>query len=248
MTAWFPFRKGGQEPEIFGFPHAGAGVTVFAGLREALARRGMRLVPAVLPGRERRLRERPHQDMSALLAEFEAMARASDYEPFTGDYALLGHCSGALIAYEIARILEDAPCAPPRLLIVSGSLPPPMIRHTGTSTLSTADLFSRTADLGGTAPALLQDPDFLDMVERPLRADWTLFDHYVHRATAPLRTPVLAVRGAADPDVSAAALRRWRNETTGEFSTLELASGHWPLAGAGSIALADAVPAALGRA
>jgi surfactin synthase thioesterase subunit len=246
--AWFPYRKGGRETEIFGFPHAGAGATVFAGLREALAQRGVRLVPAVLPGRERRLREQPHQDMSALLAEFEAMARATDFEPFTGDYALLGHCSGALIAYEIARILEDAPCAPPRLLIVSGSLPPPLIRDTGTSALSTPDLFSRTADLGGTPPALLQDPAFLDMVERPLRADWTLFDHYVHQATTPLRTPVLAVRGAADPAVSDAALRRWRDETTGEFSTLELTAGHWPLAGKGSTALAEAVPAALGRA
>jgi surfactin synthase thioesterase subunit len=247
VKAWFPYRKGGGGLEIFGFPHAGAGSTVFAGLREALAQFDVALVPAVLPGRERRLRERPHCDMPALLADFEQMARASGFAPFEGDYALLGHCSGALVAYEIARLLERAPCAPPRLLVVSGSLPPPMIRDTGTSALSTPELFARTADLGGTPPALLQDPDFLDMIERPLRADWTLFDRYVHRPAEPLSTPVLAVRGAADPDVSAAALQRWRDETTEDFSTLELPAGHWPLGGDGSAALADAVPAALER-
>lgn len=245
--AWFPYRNHGSRLEIFGFPHAGAGSTAFGGLREAVSQRGAALVPAVLPGRERRLRERPHRDMDGLLADFAEMAAADGHVLFEGDYALLGHCSGALIAYEIARILENAPCRPPQLVVVSGSLPPDLIRDTGTSALSTRDLFAHTAALGGTPATLLDDPDFLEMIERPLRADWTLFDGYVHRPGAPLGAPVLAVRGSADPDVSDTALQQWRAVTTGEFSTLELPAGHWPLAGTGSTTLADEVLAVLAR-
>ena len=39
----------------------------------------------------------------ALLAEFQDMAQRDQYSTFTGNYGLIGHCSGALIAYEIAK-------------------------------------------------------------------------------------------------------------------------------------------------
>jgi surfactin synthase thioesterase subunit len=243
--AWFPYRKAGTDFELFAFPHAGAGSTVFAVLREALSHRGVTLVPAVLPGRERRLRDAPHRDMDSLLAEFEDMAARDGFAAFLGEYALLGHCSGALVAFEIARILERSPCRDPQLLVVCSCLPPPLIRDTGMSRLPTRELFSRTASMGGTPDALMLDPDFLEMLERPLRADWLLFDGYVHRPGAKLKTPVLAIRGIDDPDLSADDLRAWRDQTSGGFSTMELESGHWALTGAGSSVLAREIPAAL---
>jgi surfactin synthase thioesterase subunit len=242
--AWFPYRRPTSAFEIFGFPHAGAGSTVFGVLRAALADRDVALAPAVLPGRERRLRESPHRDMDALLAEFTAMAEADGYAAFTGEYALLGHCSGALVAFEIARLLERAPCADPRLLVVCSCLPPPLIRDTGMSHLPTPAMFARTAAMGGTPDTLMLDPDFLEMVERALRADWQLFDGYAYRPGPKLTTPILATRGVDDPDLSAAQLDRWREQTTGSFSTLELASGHWALTRDGSAVLAEQIPAA----
>ena len=35
--------------------------------------------------------------------------------------------------------------------------------------------------MGGTPQTLMANPDFLDFVERPLRADWVLFDRYRYR-------------------------------------------------------------------
>ncbi|WP_431873302.1 thioesterase II family protein [Amycolatopsis sacchari] len=245
--AWFPYRKPTDACELFAFAHAGAGSTVFSGLREALSGSCVALVPAVLPGRERRLRDAPHRDLPSLLAEFESMAIADEFSAFTGDYALLGHCSGAIVAFEIARLLEAAPCRGPRLLVVCSCLPPPLIRDTGTSRLPAGELFARTAELGGTPDALLADPEFLEMLERPLRADWELFDGYAHRPGPKLKTPILAVRGVDDPDLPAADLERWRDQTSGGFSTLELAAGHWALADAGAAVLAREIPAVLGE-
>ncbi|NUT35780.1 MAG: thioesterase [Hamadaea sp.] len=244
-SAWFPYRDSTSDFEVFAFPHAGAGSIAFSGLRQALAGTGVALVPAVLPGRERRLRETPHRDMDALLADFEQMAQADGFAAFQGDYALLGHCSGALIAFEIARILERSPCRDPHLLISCSCLPPTLIRDTGMSHLPTAELFSRTAATGGTPDALLADPGFVEMLERPLRADFVLFDGYAYRPAAKLATPILATRGPDDPDLSADELRVWQEQTTGGLSTMELGSGHWALTEAGTARLAKEIPAAL---
>lgn len=242
---WFPYRRSASDLELFAFAHAGAGSTVFGGLREALSAAGVTLVPAVLPGRERRLRDTPHREMGTLLDEFEQMARQDGFSAFAGEYALLGHCSGALVAFEVARLLEASPCADPRLLVVCSCLPPPLVRDTGTSALPTPELFARTASLGGTPEALLADPGFLEMIERPLRADWVLFDGYEYRPGPKLRTPILAIRGADDPDISSADLELWGEHTTGGCSTLELAAGHWALTPAGAQVLAREIPAEL---
>jgi surfactin synthase thioesterase subunit len=243
--AWFPYRKGSSGIELFAFPHAGAGSTVFKYLREDLSGTGITAVPAVLPGRERRLAETPYKDMSSLLVGFEEMAREDGYAAFMDDYALLGHCSGALVAYEIARLLERGPCRDPRLLVACSCPPPPRVRNTGMSELSTEELFRRTASMGGTPDRLMTNPDFLEMVERPLRADWVLFDGYVHEPTPKLSTPILAVRGVSDPDIRPGDLELWRDETDGGFATTELQSGHWALTEAGSAELAQAVQASL---
>jgi surfactin synthase thioesterase subunit len=218
---------------------------VFAFLREYLRDTDVMLTPAILPGRERRLSETPHRSMDTLLAEFEEVAHADGYSAFMGDYGLLGHCSGALVAYEVARILQRSPCRSPQLLVVCSCLPPPLVRDTGISGLPTEQLFSQTSSMGGTPSTLLGNPDFLQVLERPLRADWVLFDTYVHRASTPLTVPILAVRGADDPDLPAAVLERWRHETSEEFLAATLESGHWMLTEAGSRALARQIPAAL---
>ena len=247
VASWFPYRREAGAFELFAFPHAGGASTVFNDLREALRLDGIALSAAVLAGHGRRLREKPHRRIEPLLAEFEALARADGYAAFQGDYALIGHCSGSLIAYEIARLLVRAPCRDPRLLVVCSCLPPRLIFDTGMGRLPTPQLLAQTASMGGTAAGLMDDPDFVAMLERPLRADWELYDGYVHRPAAPLPVPVLAVRGAEDGNVDAIDLQLWRELTTERFDTAELAAGHWALAEPGAAALAKEISAALTR-
>lgn len=242
---WFPYRKGTGSLELYAFPHIGAGPTLFHALREALRLKGVAVTAALLPGRGRRLRETPHRTMDGLLADFEDMAKRDGFSAFMGDYGLIGHCSGSLVAYEIAKLLVRSPCRNPQLLVVCSCLPPFLIRDTGTSQLSTEEMFARTAALGGTADALMADPGLLEVLEPPLRADWEIFDGYVHRASARLPVPILAVRGTKDSSVPAADLRLWQEQTSGMFLTAEVESDHWVLTEEGSSALAREIPAAL---
>jgi surfactin synthase thioesterase subunit len=242
---WFPYRRDTGGVELFAFPHAGAASSVFNGLRRQLGHDGIALSAAVPPGRGRRVRQAPHRRMEDLLAEFEAVAAAGSYAAFQGSYALLGNCVGALIAYEVAKLLVQAPCANPRLLVVCSCVPPRGVFDTGVGRLPAAALLEQTAAMGGTAPQLLQDADFLAVLERALRADWEIYDGYRYRPAEPLPVPILAVRGAEDTYVDAADLGVWREQTTGEFRLAQLDSGHWALDAAGTPALAGEIAAAL---
>lgn len=245
FAKWFPYRRETDGIELFAFPHVGAGPNLFHSLRAAASEEGVAVTGALLPGRGRRVREEPHRTMEGLLAEIEETARRDDFAAFSGDYGLLGHCSGSLVAYEIARLLVRSPCPDPRLLVVCSCRPPELIPDTGTSRLPRSDMFARTAALGGTADALFADDDLLDVLERPMRADWEVFDRYAHRPAEPLPVPVLAVRGADDDTVPAAEQPRWQAHTREPLRTAEVGRDHWVLSEQGSRSLAREIATAL---
>jgi surfactin synthase thioesterase subunit len=242
---WFPYRQGASGFELFSFPHAGAGSSVFNSLRETLYQSGVALSAAILPGHGRRLREAPHRCLDTLLTDFAGMAEQDGYSAFMGDYGLLGHCSGAVVAYEIAKLLVQAPCRDPQLLVVCSCLPPPLVGNTGISRLPTEELLAQTAMMGGTPQVLIENSEFLEVLERPLRADWILFDNYVYRESAKLSVPILAVRGTEDPDIQESDVQLWRDQTSKKFFMRDLECGHWALTEAGSSVLAQEIPAAI---
>ncbi|HEV2087265.1 MAG TPA: hypothetical protein VGR21_03025, partial [Cryptosporangiaceae bacterium] len=142
-------------------------------------------------------------------------------------------------------LLVRAPCRNPRLLVVCSCLPPRLIFDTGMGRLPARELLAQTASMGGTAEGLMADPDFLEVIERPLRADWEIYDGYVDRAAARLPLPILAVRGTEDGNVAASDLRLWQEQTGEKLLTAELEAGHWALEAEGSAVLAREVSAVL---
>lgn len=241
----FPYRRRTGGFELFAFPHIAAGPTLFHSLREATEAEGIALTGALLPGRGRRVREAPHRTLDSLLAEIEETARADDFAAFSGDYGLLGHCSGSLVALEVARLLTGLPCANPRLLVVCSCRPPELVPDTGTSRLPRDEMLARTAALGGMPEALMADDDLLGLLERPMRADWEIFDRYVPGGAPALPVPILAAHGADDPTVPAAEQPRWRAQTDRLFRDVELKTDHWMLSDAGSRALTREISAML---
>jgi surfactin synthase thioesterase subunit len=225
----FPYRREAGGLELFAFPHVGAGSAAFNPLRTALHQHGVALCAAVFPGRERRLREETHASMDSLLAEFANVAEQDAYSAFQADYVLLGHCAGALVAYEIAKLLVQAPCRDPRLLVVCSCSPPPQCVDTGISRLPIEELVARTAAMGGIPGALLADDDFFEIMNRALRADWLVYDGYRYQPAPKMPVPILAVRGAGDATVTADELVMWRDQTSAMFLTAEFGSGHWIL-------------------
>ena len=220
---------------LFCFPYAGAGTAVYrswpAYLPDEIAVYG-----ASLPGREDRLGEESFTELLPLVRH-----ATSALEPFLGrSFALFGHSMGAVIAFEIVRHLRRRSLTLPCHLFVSGfrapHLPdsrPPLYQ------MAKDDLVRELRRLNGMSPELLKDPELLDLVLTPLRADLQAAQTYRHSSEAPLGCPITAYGGTTDPDVHRCDLEPWRDHTLTDFALEILPGDHFYLNGATPLLLTD---------
>lgn len=209
------------------FAHAGGGAAFFHPWRQALLP-DIDVCPVILPGRESRLREPPYTRLNDLMPALTAAL-----EPFLDrPYALFGHSMGAMLAYETARALESQASAgirPPSCLIASGRRPPqlPARRpplHTLPDETTFLDAVSR---LGGMPAEVTDHPDVMRLFLPALRADFELNETYTPTAGPPLRCPVSALTGDADPEVDLDEMASWRHTTAGAFTLRVFRGGHF---------------------
>ncbi|UZJ30151.1 thioesterase II family protein [Streptomyces endophytica] len=142
---------------------------------------------------------------------------------------------GALIAYEVARLLERTGAGLPLRLIVSGAWAPSRVRG-GTVHLRDDDgLIEEIRRTRGTDPRVLDDRELLAMALPVVRSDYKAVETYRHRAGPPLDTPLTALVGDADPLVAVDDAAAWRAHTAGDFRLRVFPggdhfylTGHWP--------------------
>ncbi|GGP51590.1 thioesterase II family protein [Saccharothrix coeruleofusca] len=219
---------GGDAPVLlFCVPHAGGGGGFFRPWAEAL-RPDVRVLPVVLPGRERRLRERPltrAEDIVGPLAR--AVARRVD-RPF----AVLGHSMGSVLAYEVARRLESEGHHP-LCLFASGRRAPHLpARRPPLHPLPEAEFLDQVGRLNGTPPEVLRDAGLRALFTPSLRADFEVNETYAPLPGPPLRCRVSALVGGADPEADLEEVAAWRHATTGEFTLRVFHGDHFYLKGA----------------
>ncbi|GIH25274.1 thioesterase [Acrocarpospora phusangensis] len=103
---------------LFALPYAGVGASSYRDWPSAIG--PIAVCPLQPPGRENRLRERPHRNHADFAADLGAtIARYADRP-----YALIGHCGA--VPYALATIwnLHDSGVRPPARLIASSWGPP----------------------------------------------------------------------------------------------------------------------------
>jgi surfactin synthase thioesterase subunit len=166
------------------------------------------VVPAFLPGRERRITEALVPSITRMAAQFvpPLLARAG-----TLDFALFGHSMGALVSFELALALSAAK-RPPRLLVVSGA-PAPHLPRTVSATyhLPEPDFIRHVSAMGGTMTGVFDDPNLRDLLLPILRSDFEACDTYRLEREVRLEVPVLVLGGDSDPQVLAGDLHRWQD-------------------------------------
>jgi medium-chain acyl-[acyl-carrier-protein] hydrolase len=208
----------GTERVLYAIPHAGAGVAavrlVCRAVRDRFDTVGVRL-----PGREALVSEDPVTDL-ALLAD--RLAARIDAHVGQRRITIFGHCSGAILAYEVSRRL-----AAERMdhLIVSSHQPPGRIPATEGWKLPRDAFLDQVAKDGYLPAEILLQPELLELVEPALRADYQAFES--HRcATEVLGTAILALRGTDERGVSVEDMRAWSELTSGGFTLSTLPGGH----------------------
>ncbi|WP_330305205.1 MULTISPECIES: alpha/beta fold hydrolase [unclassified Streptomyces] len=204
------------------FPHAGGGASAYRPLATALGPRAG-VLSLQYPGRQDRRTEPPYTSVDALADDIAATL----LRQVAGPVVLFGHSMGALVAYETARRLERDGGAGPLGLVVSGARSAAEPRPRDVSLRSDAGIIDELRQLDGTSAELLDDPEIQAMILPALRADYTALETYRHRPGPPLRCPVSAYVGDADPQAGALDAERWADLTSGTFRQRTFAGGHF---------------------
>lgn len=188
-------------------PHAGGTASAYRNWHRWVPA-GVEVVAVQYPGRQERLHEPPLIDMGRLVEHVAAAVRTLADRPF----ALFGHSMGAIVAFEVTRLLEATGHAP-RLLAVSSQHPPRLYRPDTTVLGGDAALVAEVTRLGGADPEIFTHPELRDLVLPALRADFRMLAEFLPDPAARVSTPILACAGDQDADVSAAELAQWPSAT-----------------------------------
>lgn len=135
-----------------------------------------------------------------------------------GDWAalsplrLFGHCMGAVVAFEFARLAERRGVAVDALW-VSASEAPSTVAARPDLPMAQDEILAEIVDLGGTDPRLLDDDDFVELLLMAVRADYAAFNRYGCGPDVAIAADVHALGGETDHRVSEDMLRHWETHT-----------------------------------
>jgi surfactin synthase thioesterase subunit len=204
------------------FPHAGGAALAYRALGTALAQAGSTAYVMQYPQRGDRL---AHPAPSTVGDLAQDLFDAGDWAGL-GSVRLFGHCMGAVVAFEFARVAARHGVEVSALW-VSASEAPSTVAASPDLPMAQHEIIAEMVELGGTDPQLLDDDDFLELLLKAVRADYAAFNRYACDANATITADVHTLGGERDHRVSADMLRRWELHTTGAFTLSMFDGGHF---------------------
>lgn len=225
LTPWVVRAK--ESPaaplRLFCFPYAGGAANVFHQWSSLLPP-SIEVCAVQPPGRGSRLLEVPFTDSGELVrAAADALLPYMD-RPF----ALFGHSMGALVAFELARLLRREWLRGPLCLFVGGRCAPhiPETRPP-LHALPEPQLLKELELMNGTPEEVLAHPDLMKLMLPLLRGDFSVAETYRYTDEPPLDCSITAFGGLGDAGVSRQGLEAWKAQTRVAFSLHMLAGDHF---------------------
>jgi len=210
--------------QIVCLPSAGAGASMYRHW-PALFGEDADVLAVALPGRESRPLEASAKDLSTLARRIVVHLLPVLDRP----YVLFGHSMGALLAYEISRVLPAVGGAAPRLLVLSAVRPPDTPRPAAIIDGTNADLVTSLSELGGIPAEVLENEELLTLLLEPLRADLMAVSTFQPLPGPPPTCPVLLIAGADDEYAPLDIVAGWRRMVDGPAPLRVLPGDHFYL-------------------
>ena len=214
-------QEGAARPTLV-FPHAGGAALAYRGLGTAVAAAGSDAYVMQYPQRGDRLSHPAPATVAGLAQDlFDAGEWAA-----LGPLSLFGHCMGAVVAFEFARVAErngveiDA-------LWVSASEAPSTVAASPDLPMAQSEILAELVDLGGTDASLFDDDDFVELLLMAVRADYAAFNAYDCGSDVVIGADIHTLGGERDHRVSPDMLRRWETHTSGAFTLSMFDGGHF---------------------
>jgi surfactin synthase thioesterase subunit len=205
---------------LFCLPYAGGGASIYRSW-QARFPPGIEVCSVQLPGRENRLMEPPFSKMAPLVeALAEGLLGALD-RPF----ALFGHSMGALIGYELAKLLRQRHRIAPQHLFISACHAPEFPDAKRWHDLSEQELMAEMRQVPGFPAEVLEHAELMRIVLPVIRADAEVTETYAYRPAEPLEIPFTVFASERDELIPRPSVDPWRAHTRAAFE-LYLVEGH----------------------
>ena len=224
FESWVKGFTGGGGGSVVLFPHAGGAAAAYRPLAKALSANGVDTYVVQYPQRADR---RSHPAVDSIEALALDLFGAGDWAA-AAPLTLFGHCMGAVVAFEFARVAETSG-VPVRVLWASSGQAPCTVAASGPLPTSDADVLADMVDLGGTDPVLLEDADFAELLVKAVKADYRALSGYSCLPEVRIRADIHAIGGHRDHRISAKMLTSWETHTRGRFTVSHFDGGHFYL-------------------
>ena len=222
LAPWIKRFPGEAGTATIVFPHAGGAAAAYRNFARALAAHGVDTFIMQYPQRGERLADPPAESVTDLARD---MLDAVDWAGL-GPVRLFGHCMGALVGFEFARLAEQRGVGV-RELWASASQAPATVAGSRPVPTTDSGLLADIVDLGGTDASLLDDEDFLELLLPAVRSDYRAFNRYTCGREVRVAADIHAVGGRSDHRVEPDLLRAWECHTDGVFTLTMFDGGHF---------------------
>ncbi|WP_164779744.1 thioesterase II family protein [Paenibacillus kobensis] len=214
--------------KLFCIPYAGGSAAEYQDWQLLMKSDAVEAVPVELAGRGVRARVPLCSTMDEAVADIYEMIQAQiDGQP----YALFGHSMGAIIAFEVSRMLSKQNVMPsPVHLFVAGRNPPHVPRRADAKVLHELDdeaFIEEIIQFGGIPEELIAHRGLFRMFMPMLRKDYTVSERYQFQSDdSKLRCPISVLYGTLDHS-TAEVMSQWQRYTSGSCSLQAYEAGHF---------------------
>lgn len=225
VQPWLSYYKPQPQAKLrlFCFPYAGGSALIYRRWTESLPP-SVEVCPFQLAGRGTRMAEPPQTHLLSL-----AQSVYQDILPMLNKpFVFFGHSMGALLSFELTRLLRRARGLTPEHLFVSAAIAPHRRENESQlSELPDDELLMKLYKYNGTPKEVLDNEELMQLLLPLLRADFKLLDTYDYIPEPPLECPLTVFGGAEDKAVKQELLEAWREQTTGPFTLKMLPGDHF---------------------
>ncbi|MEV6359946.1 thioesterase II family protein [Nocardia asteroides] len=206
------------------FPHAGGSAISYGPLAKVIGA-DHDVLAVQYPGRQDRRHEPLVDSIDGLVDGLlpELIAAIDGVENFS----IFGHSMGSVVAFEACRRLEREADRTARVLFASGRRAPSAPQLGTVHLLSDRDLAAQLLNFGGTPRALLDDPEFRQIILSITRNDYRAIETYSCAPDVTVASPLVALAGAQDADAQRGDLEGWAAHTSADFALTTFPGGHF---------------------
>ena len=196
--------------ELICFPFAGGGISTYQSWGRLLSS-NINLSAVLLPGREIRIQQAPESDMDKVCDSIinEILTRYSQKR-----LVFFGHSMGSILAYEVARRLQQDHKVFLKAFIASGHQAPHLYFGGHFHCASDDDFIQELKRFGQTPDIIFEDAEMRSLFLPMLRADYALFENYQLETPVELHCPLLTCTGKMDSEVTPKQIQSWQDLTS----------------------------------